>query len=129
MNNTLRNLVLAPVVMAAAALTANTAMAEAKVDVPFSFQVAGKTLPAGQYIVDRLNNNSVVTLKNKQTAQSYNWILTPGSPAPDATAVVLRFDGETHSLRTVQYGGMITPRLDKKSGHNEHVPTQVVLGR
>jgi hypothetical protein len=131
MQNILRNLVLAPVVLAASALTANTAMAQATVNVPFTFQVAGKVLPAGQYYVGRDGNSSIVTLKSAETAQAFNWILTPGSPAPTDTAVVLRFDGEgeQHTLRTVQYGALITPRLDKKTWKTEHLPTQVVLGR
>ena len=116
MRSILRNFVLAPAVMAAAALATNTAMAET-VKVPFNFTVAGKNLPAGYYWVRREVSQNIVTLRSYETPQSFTWVLTPGDPAPTDTAVVLRFDvlGEAHALRSVQYGPLITLRLDKKA--------------
>jgi hypothetical protein len=116
MGSILRNFVLAPAVMAAAALATNTAMAEA-VKVPFSFTVAGKNLPAGYYSVQCEISHNMVTLRSSETRQSFTWIIAPGNPAPTDTAVILRFDelGQEHALQSVQYGPMITSRLDKKT--------------
>jgi hypothetical protein len=116
MGSTLRNFVLAPAVLAAAALATNTAMA-ATVKVPFNFTVAGKNLPAGYYSVWREVSQNMVTLRSYETPQSFTWVLAPGDPAPTDSAVVLRFSvlGEAHALRSVQYGPLITFRLDKKA--------------
>jgi hypothetical protein len=116
MGSTLRNFVLAPVVMAAAALATNTAMAET-VKVPFKFTVAGRELPAGYYSVKREMSQGIVTLRSGATSQGFTWILAPGDPAPTDTAVTLRFDelGQDHVLQSVQFGPLITSRLDKKT--------------
>ena len=116
MGSTLRNFVLAPAVIAAAALATNTAMAET-VKVPFKFTVAGKDFPAGYYSVKREFSLGMVTLRSNATSQSFIWILAPGDPAPTDTAVVLRFDqlGQDHVLQSVQFGPLITSRLDKKA--------------
>ena len=125
MGSTLRNFVLAPAVMAAAALATNTAMAET-VKVPFNFTFDGKDLPAGYYSVKREMSQNMVTLRSNATSQSFTWIIAPGDPAPTDTAVTLRFSelGETHALRSVQYGPLITPRLDKGA-----MPKRIVTGQ
>jgi hypothetical protein len=116
MRSTLRNFVLAPVVMAAAALAANTAMAET-VKVPFNFTFEGKDFPAGYYSVKREMSQNMVTLRSSATSQSFTWVIAPGDPAPTDTAVVLRFDrlGQDHMLQSVQFGPLVTSRLDKKA--------------
>jgi hypothetical protein len=127
-NNILRNMILAPVVMAAAALATNTAMADTTLKVPFSFTVAGKTCPAGLYLVKRGTSSNLVTLQNKETAQAFSWIIGPGDPTPSDLAVTLKFDemGDAHALRSVQVGPWITSRLDKKTKQNEHIAPQVI---
>ena len=124
MGSTLRNFVLAPAAMAAAALATNTAMAET-LKVPFTFTVDGKDFPAGLYSV-RQSSHNLVTLISKDASQSFTWVVAPGDPAPTDTAVTLRFSelGETHALRSVQYGPLITPRLDKGA-----MPTRIVTGQ
>jgi hypothetical protein len=132
MGSILRNFVLAPAVMAAAALATNTAMAETTLKVPFSFTVAGKNCPAGLYSVQwESTHSNLVTLKSKEASQSFTWLIAPGDPAPGDTAVVLRFDelGDMHALRSVQYGSRITSRLDKKINQAEHVKTRIVSGQ
>jgi hypothetical protein len=131
MGSILRNFVLAPAAMAAAALTTNTAMAETTLKVPFSFTVDGKDLPAGLYSVQRQSSHNLVTLKSKDASQSFTWVVGPGEPAPTATAVILRFNelGESHALLSVQYGPVITSRLNKKTKQTEHMPTRIVPGQ
>jgi len=131
MKNTLKTLVLAPAVLAAAVLASNVASAEALVKVPFNFTVAGKVCPAGLYSVDRDNIGTMVTLRSKDAPRSFSWVVTPGDPAPTDSRVVLRFDaqGQTHALRNVQYGSVITSRLDKKTVDTERVPALIVQGQ
>jgi hypothetical protein len=122
MRSILRTLVLAPVVMAAAALATNAAMAETTLTVPFSFKVAGKICPAGRYAVDRNLGHNYVTLVAKNAPVGFQWILTPGDDDRKNSDVTLSFDkqGEGYVLGLVQYGRLATHRLDKVSPHSEH---------
>lgn len=132
MRSTLRTLVLAPVVLAAAALAANTAMAsEVHVNVPFTFSVAGKICPAGAYRVDEDRAHGLVTLQSADSSRSFTWILRPGDPAPNDKHVALRFDQQGHgyALRSVQFRSLITSRLDKAGSHSEHKTVNAIEGQ
>jgi hypothetical protein len=123
MRSILGKIILAPVVMAAAALATNTAMAEAvTVKVPFSFTAAGKSWPAGLYRVKR--DHSVVILESPGGPRISGWSAGPGAPDPTDTRVILKFDeeGDAHTLQSVQYGPIITSKLDKHA-HSEHTHT------
>jgi len=131
MRFTLRSLFLAPVVMAAAALATNTAMAETKtLKVPFSFTVAGKTCPAGYYSVQKDLTKGLVTLQSQDGKESFMWTLSPGDAEPNDTAVKLKFDevGDAHFLREVQYGYLAASKLDE-SKHSEHATAMRGQGR
>jgi|SRR5580698_2581492 hypothetical protein len=116
-------IVLAPVLLAAAALASNTAMAESTVNVPFTFKAAGKVWPAGLYTVQKGDFGNMVTLISKENSLSFTSLVGPGEPGPDATNVTLKFDevGIGHALRTIQYGPQITGRLDKRAIHSEYL--------
>jgi hypothetical protein len=131
MQSMLRNLVLAPAVMAAAALVTSPAMAETTIKVPFTFTVAGKIFPAGRYLVIRADSGSFVTLANRESSQSATWVLGPGTPDPTENRIALKFDevGRTHVLQSIQYGSMITSKLDKKSTASERDSEPVSGGR
>jgi hypothetical protein len=128
----LHRFVLAPAVMVAAALATNVAKAETTVKIPFSFIVAGKTFPAGLYSISRdEKDHAYVTLAAKGSGQSYSCLLEPGAPDPAERKVALNFDlvGQTHLLQSIQYGPMITAKLDKKSLANERQNLQNSEGR
>jgi hypothetical protein len=131
MRSILPKFLLASAVMATAALATNNALAETMVNVPFSFTVNGKTCPAGRYTVDRNLMTGVVTLRNDDWKRGFMWIAGSGEPAPGDSRVILRFDeqGPVHFLQTVQYGNLITARLDGRTKETEVGPTRVVLGR
>jgi hypothetical protein len=114
----LGKLILAPAIMAAAALATHTAMAESTVKVPFGFSAAGKSWPAGEYSVQKDLGRDTVTLRSLDTADSFTSLLGPGEPSTSDSHVTLKFEdaGSTHALRTIQYGSQITSRLD----HNKH---------
>lgn len=125
----LRSIVLAPVVMAAVAFTANSAMAESRLNVPFSFMVNGQSCPAGQYsVLPEMSGNAV---KLQGISQSFTLLIHPGDPAPNDKRVILMFDevGADHFLRTVQYRDQITSRLDKHSKEMEKASIRVVQGQ
>jgi hypothetical protein len=132
MKSIFRTLVVAPAVLAVAALAINTASAEeAHIKVPFSFTVNGKICPAGTYSLARDNNYSnVVTLRGKDTA-SFTWVLGPGDAAPTDSKVVLRFDetSDTHALNAIQYGPLVKTGLDKNTKHTEHATTRIIQGQ
>lgn len=124
--------VLAPVVLAAAALVTTSATAESTVKVPFNFTVGKKALPAGDYAVVHQTDSSFVTLIRRGSSDIYTWILGPGTPDPNDTKVALTFGkiGEAHVLQSVQYGSQITARLDKKSLRQaEHESMRLTGGR
>jgi hypothetical protein len=114
LRSSLRLLGMASLVLAATAFTANAAQA-ATLDVPFAFTVGNKICPAGQYTVHSdVMGNSVELMG---ASQGFKWVIHPGDPAPTDTRVILKFDalGSQYTLRSIQYGPMITSRLDKKT--------------
>jgi hypothetical protein len=113
MRSILRKVILASAFGAAVALAGNSAMAATRVNVPFDFSVAGKTLPAGGYDIVHDGSKAFITLRSLDATESYTWLLNPG-PAESSTKIALRFDDRngTHVLQSVQYGSMTTPRLD-----------------
>lgn len=122
MQSILHRLAVAPAVIMVAALAVSPAIADTtNIKVPFSFEVAGKTFPAGDYSIRRDNRDGFVTLASKETSQSFTGIIGPGSPGPLDYKIALKFDqvGQTHLLQSIQYGTMITSKLDKKALQNE----------
>jgi len=131
MQTILSRSILSSAVIALAALATTSAKAEATLNVPFSFTAAGKTCPAGHYSVRHDSTGNFVILTNKDLSQTYIWILASGAPEPNKNKIAMRFDsfGETHALRTIQVGSMITPRLDKRSEAAEHATAGLSQGR
>jgi hypothetical protein len=130
MRSLVRNYLLAPVLMAAAALMTHTAMAQ-RVNVPFSFSAAGKQLPAGPYLVQRNAQAGMVYLRSMNAPIALIWTIGPGDPAPADTRVLLTFDvlGDQYLLRTVQYHNQITSRLDKPGKQMEYASLKVLSAR
>jgi hypothetical protein len=108
--------VLAPAVLAAAVLTASSAKAETTVNIPFNFTADGHVCPAGLYTVKHDTDSSFLTLSRKGSADTFTWIVGPAD-APSERKISLKFDelGKTRVLQSVQYGTLITSRLDKKT--------------
>jgi hypothetical protein len=123
--------ILSPAVLAATAMTASSAMADTTLQVPFNFKVAGKTLPAGEYMVRHDSTGNFVTLASRgHHPWSYTWVVGPGIPSENSRRIVLKFDGsgDSRALRTVQYGSQITQRLDRKSAEAERESAEVTGG-
>jgi len=122
MRNTFSKFILAPAIMAAAALATIPTIAEAAtVNVPFDFTVAGQTLPAGAYSVQHDSYRNLVTLQSRKTSRSFSWIASPsGALNPSVT---LKFDqqGNSHTLHSIQSGPFVTSDLDKKTAASERM--------
>jgi hypothetical protein len=130
MQNKFRALVLASAALAAAAFTSNTAKAEGTaLHVPFSFTVAGKSLPAGEYTVEKDHRGNFLKLQSEDSGQ--NVILVAAPTAVEGGIVSLKFDtqGDTHILHSVQYGHVITARLDKQKKQREEISPRDVSGQ
>ncbi len=127
MRSTLHTVLASAAFMVTAALATNPAMAST-LKVPFSFTVAGKTCPAGRYTVKENAIGSYVTLTNEDSSRVFTWTLGPGTPDPTDNNVVLKFDvaGQTHLLRSVQFGAMTTSRLDKNVRNGEYASAEIV---
>jgi hypothetical protein len=130
MKTNFRTFVLASAAMAAAAMATLPAMAETAITlkVPFSFTVNGRSLPAGEYSVVRDDTNNFVRLQSRDSSASYTWVASPTASHSDR--VILKFDGQAqgHVLQSIQYGPLVTARLDGKK-KNEAVATQDVSGQ
>ena len=129
MKTNLRTFVLASAAVLVAAVATIPAVAEtsATLRVPFNFTVYGRTFPAGNYAVVRSTNLSFLRLQNQNSSEGYSWTAGPSDTKRDR--VVLRFNGENHALQSVQFGTVISPRLDKKSKQKESVVPIEVSGR
>jgi hypothetical protein len=129
MKTNFRTFVLASAALAAAAMATIPAVAEtsATLRVPFSFTVYGRTLPAGDYAVVRSTNLAFVRLQSVNSFEGYSWTAGPSEEKRDR--VVLRFNSESHALQSVQFGAVISPRLDKKWKNGESVVPIEVGGR
>jgi len=125
----LRNMILAPALVAAAALATTSAMATT-LKVPFKFVADGKECPAGYYNVDRSINGNVVTVASRDGSRTLRYVLHPGDPDPTDSSVVLRFaeQGESHILHSVQYGPLVTT-TDKPSKQVEKPYVSIGAGR
>lgn len=122
MQTTLRSLLSAAVITAAAALATHPAMAAtATANVPFSFTASGKQCPAGTYTIQTAQLGHIVHLMNASNHVSMTWLAGPGMPNPNDRRVVLRFDrvGASYALREIQYGNASTSRLDRKAPHEQ----------
>jgi hypothetical protein len=121
MQTKFRSLILASAAVAAAAITSIPAMAVSAttLNVPFSFTVEGKTLPAGLYSIERDDRGVFVKLESQDSSQHLLWIAHAGDS--DNSRVVLRFEehGQEHVLQSVQYGRLISPRLTSKAKKGE----------
>ena len=111
-------------VLATASLCATAAFAadRAVVNIPFNFQSHGHTFPAGDYVATLDTNHNVLVLRNSADAGvAANWAVGPADYNPSDEKLTLKFDdlGNSHTLRTVQLGPRITPRLDGPARHHD----------
>jgi hypothetical protein len=123
--------ILAAIVITAGALGTHNAMAETTLKVPFSFTVAGQSMPAGVYSVSKDSLHGMVILKSMDASKTFSAVLVPGDPAPSDTHVALKFDqsGNGHTLKSIQYGARTTSSLEQGTRERGYDPTRLSQGR
>ena len=122
---------LAAIVLTTAALSTHAAKAETRLNVPFSFNVAGQTLPAGVYTVQQDSFNNTVVLRNQDASKSFTYALRPGESVSSEAHVALKFEasGENHILRGIQVGSKQTARMDTGTAPLSFEPARLSQGR
>jgi len=132
MKLSLRTLVLASAFTATAALASIPALAATAgatmLHVPFSFTVAGKSLPAGDYLVKRDTGN-FISLASADGSSNHSWISNVGDKTDGRVVLHFGVDGQNHILESVQYGALVTPRLARHSANTEDITPQYKIGR
>jgi hypothetical protein len=132
MRSKLSTFVLASAALAVAALSTIPAMASASttLKVPFSFTVDGKNLPAGDYLVLQDETHDFVRLQSRDLSYSFVWVARP-SATNKTDRVILTFDpqGDTHALESIQYGRLVTSKLNRKTKKTEDVSPQLTPGQ
>jgi hypothetical protein len=123
--------ILTAIVITAGGLATHTAMAETTLKVPFSFTVAGQSMPAGVYSVSKDSLHNVVTLKSMDESKTFSAVLVPGDPSPNDRHVALKFDqsGNGHTLKYIQYGPETTSSLEHGIRERGYDPTRLSQGR
>jgi hypothetical protein len=134
MKSTFSRFVLASAVVAAAAFTSIPAMAAAadsvSINVPFSFTVHGKSLPAGTYQVRWEGTGNFVTMQNGTAVETFLWNSYETAKADPRVTLKFKEQGQDHALQSIQYGAMTTPRLTPKTRKNEETaPSYVPVGQ
>jgi len=134
MKSTFSRFVLASAVVAAAAFTSIPAMAAAadsvSINVPFSFTVHGKSLPAGTYQVRWEGTGNFVTMQNGTAVETFLWNSYETAKADPRVTLKFKEQGQDHALQSIQYGAMTTPRLTPKTRKNEETaPSYAPMGQ
>ena len=131
MRSKFSTLILASTALAAVALATIPAVAATSttLNVPFSFTVGGHSLPAGLYLVQRDLSGSILRLQARDGSQGFSSIAIPSERNGDRA--VLRFNsvGQTHVLESIQFGPLLTPKLDKKTRKTEDLFPQTMPGQ
>jgi len=120
MKNQVRNYVLSAgfaALFSATILTAQTKLEVA--EVPFSFQVGHSTLPAGNYTVSHMANQSVIQLRNEETHKTV--AIAPIARGEDKGRAVMAFRCYSGScfLSEVAVAGSPSYRMKKSSQEND----------
>ena len=112
-----QSLSLASAVIMAAFAAVSVQAQTANVAVPFSFNVAGKTFPPGNYRICRNDAGDSVTLVAKGSSQSFTSLIGPGALNPWEHKIALKFDevGQEHLLQSIEFGPKVTSNLDRKT--------------
>ena len=131
MRSKFSTLVLASAALAAVALATIPAVAATSttLNVPFNFTVDGQSLPAGLYSVQQDLSGSILRLQSRDGSGSFSSIAIPSEKNGDRA--VLRFNtvGQTHVLESIQFGPLVTPKLDKKTRKAENLSPQTMPGQ
>jgi hypothetical protein len=107
MKTTLRNIAITiglTAVLGSASLFAQTA---SKANIPFDFQMTGKTLPAGEYIVKLADNHQMLVFQNVATGHSTMTLVQQTKSGTLAEPILtFRHNGEQYRLESAWFAGV-----------------------
>ena len=106
MKTTLRTIAMTIGLTAVLGTATLLAQSESKANIPFDFQITGKTLPAGQYIV-KLTDNRMLVFRNVATGHS-SIMLTHANMSGTVEEPKLTFlhSGERYTLQSAWFAGV-----------------------
>ena len=106
MKTTLRNIAMTiglTAVLGSASLFAETV---SKATIPFDFQITGKTVPAGRYIVKLSDNHQILSFQNGVTGHTcLTLVLKSKSGMRETGVLAFRHSGERYTLDSVWFAG------------------------
>jgi hypothetical protein len=104
---TLRNIAMTiglTAVLGSATLFAETA---SKANIPFDFQMTGRTVPAGQYIVTLADNHAMLVFQNVATGRSTIALVHPAkSGTMEEPILTFRHAGDRYTLDSAWFAGV-----------------------
>jgi hypothetical protein len=107
MKTTLRNIAMTiglTAVFGSATLFAETA---SKANIPFDFQITGKTVPAGEYVVQLATDRRMLVFQNVANGNSIMALVMPSkSGTPETPKLVFRHKGERYTLESAWFAGV-----------------------
>jgi hypothetical protein len=107
MKTTLRNI--AMTIGLTAVLGSATLFAEStsKANIPFDFQMTGKTVPAGQYIVKLATDHQMLVFQNVETGRSTMMLVHQSkSGTLEEPVLIFRHKGDQYKLESAWFGGV-----------------------
>ena len=80
---------------------------ESKANIPFDFQITGKTVPAGQYIVKLATDHQMLVFQNVETGRSSIVLVHPSkSGTLEEPKLTFRHIGEQYKLESAWFAGV-----------------------
>ena len=89
--------------------------------VPFQFEAAGKTLPAGDYEISRDLRGDFVNLISRDHASSYTFVLHPGEEGHHGVSLLFDRNGSAYELNSIAVDGKATGKLDHRTASEREV--------
>jgi hypothetical protein len=107
MKTTLRNIAMTIGLTAVLGSATLFAQNESKANIPFDFQITGKTVPAGQYIVKLWDNHQVLAFQNVATGDtSITMVVQSKSGILEVPVLTFRHNGERYTLESAWFAGV-----------------------
>ena len=107
MKTTLRNIAMTiglTAVLGSATLIAETTT---QANIPFDFQITGKTVPAGEYIVNLGADQRMLVFRNVASGHSVMALVMPSKAGrPETPKLIFRHNGERYKLESAWFGGV-----------------------
>lgn len=117
-----RLVVVLSVVVALTASAAGTTFAlRIRAEIPFDFQVGGKRLPKGEYLIEQATETGVVTIRHAKKGKAVVFNVIPGkTPDKPKSKLIFHRYGEQYFLARIWDGSSdIVLKLNKSSAEKK----------